>query len=104
MVAGTVFVCAVTPGWPKQSLTVFQPLVPPDWKMNLRDGELYARVAFSAAPEQGFRAGGHGVLKGGSARMPDNQVNGVDFVLPFRLPMEPGIWGPAAPLRCELPK
>ena len=53
--------------WPKQSLTVFQPLVPPDWKMNLRDGELYAQVAFSAAPEQGFRAGGHGVLKGGSA-------------------------------------
>ncbi len=70
--------------WPKQSLTVFQPLVPPDWKMNLRDGELYAQVAFSAAPEQGFRAGGHGVLKGGSAWMPDNQVNGVDFVLPFR--------------------
>lgn len=26
--------------------------------MNLRDGELYAQVAFSAAPEQGFRAGG----------------------------------------------
>ncbi len=25
--------------WPKQSLTVFQPLVPPDWKMNLREGE-----------------------------------------------------------------
>ncbi|MBY7516910.1 YdbH family protein [Escherichia fergusonii] len=70
--------------WPKQSLTVFQPLVPPDWKMKLRDGELYAQVAFSAAPDQGFRAGGHGVLKGGSAWMPDNKVNGVDFVLPFR--------------------
>ncbi len=38
--------------WPKQSLTVFQPLVPPDWKMNLRDGELYAQVAFSIAAEQ----------------------------------------------------
>ncbi len=24
------------------------------------------------------------MLKGGSAWMPDNQVNGVDFVLPFR--------------------
>lgn len=70
--------------WPQQSLTVFQPLVPPDWKMTLREGELYAQVAFSAAPEQGFEAGGHGVLKGGSAWMPDNQINGVDFVLPFR--------------------
>lgn len=70
--------------WPKQSLRVFQPLVPPDWKMNLREGELYAQVAFSASPEQGFEAGGHGVLKNGSAWMPDNKVNGVDFVLPFR--------------------
>lgn len=26
--------------------------------MNLREGELYAQVAFSAAPEQGFEAGG----------------------------------------------
>ena len=52
--------------------------------MTLRDGELYAQVAFSAAADQGFEAGGHGVLKSGSARMPDNQINGVDFVLPFR--------------------
>lgn len=76
--------------WPKQSLTVFQPLVPPDLKMALRDGELYAQVAFSAAAGQGFEAGGHGVLKGGSAWMPDNQVNGVDFVLPFRF--KEGVW------------
>lgn len=71
--------------WPRQSLTVFQPLVPPEWKLNLREGELYAQIAFSAASGQGFEAGGHGVIKGGSAWMPDNQLNGVDFVLPFRL-------------------
>lgn len=76
--------------WPKQSVTVFQPLLPPDWKMNLRAGELYAQVAFSAAEDQGFEAGGHGVLKGGSAWMPDNQINGVDFVLPFRFSQ--GTW------------
>lgn len=76
--------------WPKQSLTVFQPLIPPDWKMTLRDGELYAQVAFSAAADQGFEAGGHGVLKAGSAWMPDNQINGVDFVLPFRF--SKGTW------------
>ena len=35
--------------------------------MTLRDGELYAQVAFSAASDQGFEAGGHGVLKSGSA-------------------------------------
>ncbi|KAF1366666.1 YdbH family protein [Yokenella regensburgei] len=76
--------------WPKQSLTVFQPLIPPDLKMNLREGTLYAQVAFSAAAGQGFEAGGHGVLKGGSAWMPDNQINGVDFVLPFRF--SEGTW------------
>ncbi|MGK9173447.1 YdbH family protein [Yokenella regensburgei] len=70
--------------WPRQSLTVFQPLVPPEMKMNLLDGELYAQVAFSAAAGQGFDAGGHGVLRGGSVWMPDNQISGVDFVLPFR--------------------
>ena len=90
--------------WPKQSLTVFQPLVPPDWKMNLREGSLYAQVAFSAAAGQGFEAGGHGVLKGGSARMPDNQINGVDFVLPFRF--SDGHWqlGIRRPVSCALAK
>jgi hypothetical protein len=76
--------------WPKQSLTVFQPLVPPDWKMDLRDGALYAQVAFSAAAGQGFEAGGHGVVKSGSAWLPDNKINGVDFVLPFRF--SEGVW------------
>lgn len=70
--------------WPQQPLTVFQPLIPPAWKMTLRDGTLYAQVAFSAATTHGFSAGGHGVLKAGSAWLPDNQINGVDFVLPFR--------------------
>ncbi len=76
--------------WPKQSLTVFQTLIPPEWKMDLRDGELYAQVAFSAAAGQGFEAGGHGVLKNGGAWMPDNDISGVDFVLPFRF--HEGIW------------
>ncbi|WP_312073606.1 YdbH family protein [Atlantibacter sp.] len=70
--------------WPAQPLVVFQPLLPPDWKMALRDGRFYAQIAFSAAAEQGFEAGGHGVVKGGSAWMPDNKLDGVDFVLPFR--------------------
>ena len=76
--------------WPKQSLTVFQPLIPPDWKMALRDGSLYAQIAFSAAAGQGFEAGGHGVLRQGSVWMPDNEMNGVDFILPFRF--KAGVW------------
>lgn len=70
--------------WPQQSLTVFQPLLPADWKMKLLAGTLHAQVAFSAAADKGFRAGGHGVVKNASAWTPDNQIAGVDFVLPFR--------------------
>ena len=47
-------------------------------------------MAFSAAAGQGFEAGGHGVLKSGSVWMPDNQINGADFVLPFRF--SEGTW------------
>ncbi|VDZ78796.1 Putative uncharacterized protein ydbH [Salmonella bongori] len=32
--------------WPKQSLVVFQPLLPPAWKMTLREGALYATGCF----------------------------------------------------------
>ncbi|PPK21034.1 hypothetical protein CSC88_26550, partial [Klebsiella pneumoniae] len=58
-----------------------------------------------AAAGQGIEAGGHGVLKGGSAWMPDNQINGVDFVLPFRF--TDGHWqlGPRSPVPlriCEI--
>ncbi len=68
--------------------------------MTLRDGALYAQVAFSAAADQGFEAGGHGVLKSGSAWMPDNQINGVDFVLPFRFSEGTGLWARAVRSRC----
>ncbi len=51
MVAGTVFVCAerlvaktITDCIPAAGATRL--------KMNLRDGELYAQVAFSAAPDK----------------------------------------------------
>ncbi|MDL4912445.1 MAG: YdbH family protein [Enterobacterales bacterium endosymbiont of Blomia tropicalis] len=71
--------------WPSQSLTVFQPLLSQDLKMKIQSGELRAQVAFSAAPGQGFEAGGHWTVKQGSVWTPDSQINGVDFSLPFRL-------------------
>lgn len=71
--------------WPTQSLRVFQPLLNPDLKMKIRAGELRAQVAFSAAAKEGFRAGGHWTVTQGSLWTSDNQINGVDFSLPFRL-------------------
>ncbi len=71
--------------WPAQSLTVFQPLLSSDLKMRIQSGELRAQVAFSAASDQGFEAGGHWTVKNGSVWMPDSEINGIDFSLPFRL-------------------
>ncbi|CNL06974.1 Dicarboxylate transport [Yersinia frederiksenii] len=71
--------------WPKQSLTVFQPLISPDLGIKLRDGELYAQAAFSAAREQGFKAGGHWVVKHGGMWLKDGEMSGLDFVMSYRL-------------------
>ncbi len=88
--------------WPRQRLSVFQPLLPQDWKLALKSGELYAQVAFSAAAGQGFEAGGHGVLKGGSAWLPDSKINGVDFVLPFRYSDATWHLGTRGPVRLRI--
>ncbi|MGK3131183.1 YdbH family protein [Pantoea sp. C8B4] len=71
--------------WPAQSLAVFQPLLSSDLKMRIQSGELRAQMAFSAATQQGFEAGGFWAVKQGSVWMPDSEINGIDFTLPFRL-------------------
>ncbi|MGV3344328.1 YdbH family protein [Enterobacteriaceae bacterium LUAb1] len=71
--------------WPQQSLNVFKPLLDPALKMTLQGGTLKAQMAFSAASDQPFEAGGHWVVKNGVIRMPDNTFRGIDFSLPFRL-------------------
>ncbi|WP_037383295.1 YdbH family protein [Serratia sp. DD3] len=71
--------------WPKQSLTVFQPLLPADLNIKLRQGEFYAQSAFSAARGQGFTAGGHWVVRNGGMWLSDGEMSGLDFVLPYRL-------------------
>ncbi|MEZ3414038.1 YdbH family protein [Pantoea dispersa] len=71
--------------WPAQSLSVFQPLLSSDLKMRIQSGELRAQMAFSAASGQGFEAGGFWAVNQGSVWMPDSEINGIDFTLPFRL-------------------
>ncbi|MBJ3816534.1 YdbH family protein [Shimwellia pseudoproteus] len=88
--------------WPRQTLKVFQPLLPKESKIRLDEGTFNAQVAFSAAPGQGFEAGGHGVVKHGSVWTPDNQVAGIDFILPFRY--RNGVWdlGTRGPVRLRV--
>ncbi|WP_434524971.1 YdbH family protein [Photorhabdus asymbiotica] len=71
--------------WPAQSLLAFQSLLPENLGINLRQGDLYAQAAFSAARGQGFVAGGHWVVKNGGMWLKDGEISGLDFVLPWRL-------------------
>ncbi|CNI32899.1 YdbH family protein [Yersinia rohdei] len=71
--------------WPKQSLTVFQPLISQELGIKLRDGQLYAQAAFSAARKQGFTAGGHWVVKNGGMWLKEGELSGLDFVMTYRL-------------------
>ncbi|MBE8613090.1 YdbH family protein [Morganella morganii] len=71
--------------WPEQDMRAFQTLIPTDLGITLRNGVFYAQAAYSAAPGQGFVAGGHWVVKQAGMWLKDGEVSGVDFVLPWRL-------------------
>lgn len=88
--------------WPQQSLSVFQPLLSEDLKMKIQGGTLKAQVAFSAATDQGFEAGGHWVVSNGSVWMPDNEINGIDFSLPFRFGQQQWYFGAKGPVSLRI--
>ncbi|PHM60198.1 YdbH family protein [Xenorhabdus ishibashii] len=71
--------------WPKQSLLAFQSLIPSDLGITVFGGTIYAQAAFSAAKEQGLLAGGHWVVNNAGMWLKNGEVNGLDFVLPWRL-------------------
>lgn len=71
--------------WPKQPLEVFQTLLPADSGFKIRNGVLNAQMAFSAAENQGFEAGGHFVVKDGGMWLEDGELYGLDFIASYRL-------------------
>lgn len=88
--------------WPEQPLTVFQPLLSNAMKMKIQGGTLKAQMAFSAANDQGFEAGGHWVVSDGSVFMPDNEIIGTDFSLPFRLKAHQWYFGSKGPVSLRI--
>lgn len=90
-------------GWlPKQRITVFQTLLSPALNMILHDGEFYAQTAFSAAKKQGFEAGGHWVVKNAGMWLKDGKLDGLDFVLPYRLKNQQWQLGAAKPIMLRI--
>jgi len=88
--------------WPKQPLSVFQTLLPKSLGLQIRDGELYAQAAFSAAQKQGFEAGGHWAVRQGGFRLQDTEVTGLDAVLPYRLKDQRWTFGAKRPVSLRI--
>lgn len=84
--------------WPSQPLDVFQSLLSDKLEIKIRGGTLRAQVAFSVASGQGLSAGGNWVVSDGSVRMPDNDISGIDFSLPFRLKESQWYFGAKGPV------
>ncbi|KMJ43852.1 hypothetical protein AB204_17470 [Xenorhabdus khoisanae] len=88
--------------WPQQSLLAFQSLIPPDLGITVRGGKIYAQAAFSAAKGQGLRAGGHWVVKEANMWLKNGEVDGLDFVLPWRLQGHTWQLGLTSPVRLRI--
>ncbi|TCL02523.1 YdbH family protein [Sodalis ligni] len=90
--------------WPQQPLRVFQTLLAPELKMTLRDGEFHAQSAFSAAPGQGFLAGGHAVVSEGDVWMQENHLQGIALGLSYRLQDQRWLLGVKQPVTLNIDK
>ncbi|PHM53942.1 YdbH family protein [Xenorhabdus sp. KK7.4] len=88
--------------WPRQSLLAFQTLIPADLGITVRSGNIYAQAAFSAAKGQGLRAGGHWVVKNAGIWLKDGSIDGLDFVLPWRLQEQTWQLGVTSPVQLRV--
>ncbi|PHM29459.1 YdbH family protein [Xenorhabdus innexi] len=88
--------------WPMQSLLAFQTLIPADLGITVRSGNIYAQAAFSAAKGQGLRAGGHWVVKNAGMWLKDGSIDGLDFILPWRLQEQTWQLGVTSPVQLRV--
>ncbi|MBE2894680.1 intermembrane phospholipid transport protein YdbH family protein [Spirabiliibacterium falconis] len=70
--------------WPVQSAKVFQSLFPPQMNWLIKQGQIRGQTAFSITPEQGVVAGGHFAIEQGRIKLPDGEIKGITFSLPYR--------------------
>ncbi|HGN0867996.1 dicarboxylate transport [Providencia alcalifaciens] len=88
--------------WPEQSVKAFQTLIPKDLNIELREGKLFSQAAFSMTPENGFIAGGHWRVQNTSLWMKDGELNGLDFVLPWKLHNSTWTLGEKSPVELRI--
>lgn len=70
--------------WPEQSANGFQPLFPFRSQWVIKQGTIRGETAFSAGIKNGFIAGGHLAIRNGGISLPNGEVRGIEFSLPYR--------------------
>lgn len=70
--------------WLEQSAKVFQSLFPKKWDWIIQEGSIRGQTAFDITQESGIRAGGHFAIRAGRISLPDGEISGVEFALPYR--------------------
>ena len=70
--------------WLEQSAKVFQSLFPNKWEWLIQEGTIRGQTAFDITTEKGIHAGGHFAIRAGDITLPDGEIRGIEFALPYR--------------------
>ncbi|WP_373778205.1 YdbH family protein [Glaesserella sp.] len=71
--------------WNEQSANVFQTLFPFRNNWVITNGTIKGETAFSANTERGLIAGGHFSIRHGGLSLPEGDIKGIEFSLPYQL-------------------
>lgn len=70
--------------WAEQAAAGFQSLFPQDWEWLIKRGSVRGETAFSYNADNGVLAGGHFSIKQADVLLPNGEIKGIDFALPYR--------------------
>lgn len=88
--------------WPTQSAKAFQSLLPPRLHGLISGGQIKGETAFRASDRHGLSAGGHFSVQQAALLLPQGEIRGIDFALPYRFQQGRFHLGPKSPLTVRI--
>ncbi|QIW15615.1 hypothetical protein A4G20_04360 [Pasteurellaceae bacterium RH1A] len=88
--------------WNEQPIKAFQSLIPVRQNMVINQGRLKGETAFSYNALQGFVAGGHFSVKDGALSLPNGEITGAEFALPYQFKQGEFDFGVKKPLDVKI--
>lgn len=88
--------------WHEQPANVFQSLFPFRNQWLITNGTIKGETAFSANVERGLIAGGHFSIRHGSLSLPNGEIKGIDFSLPYQFKQNVFELGAKKPLEVKI--